>query len=97
MKAFAATAPAEDDEHDWEVFATNVGRARLQRREAAEFRLRWMGAIALLLVVVAAGFLAVRIYGIRSGWWTTLIPGVRISAAAHSCYVTLRSWAGKLF
>src|ERR1700742_3546924 len=34
----------------WEQFASNVGRVRMERREAAETRLRWAGAILLMVV-----------------------------------------------
>jgi hypothetical protein len=44
------------------------------RRDALELRLRWAGAIVLLLLVTAAGFLTVRYLGIRAGWWATLLP-----------------------
>jgi len=48
-----------------------------------ELRLRWMGAILLLLVVVAAAYLTVRYYGVRSGWWPTLLPTDGVFALAH--------------
>ena len=38
----------------WTTFASNVGKARILRREAVEVRLRWIGAILLLLAVAAA-------------------------------------------
>ena len=59
----------------WTTFAANVGRDRIERREAREARLRWIGAIALLLVVVAAAFLTVRYYGQRAAWWSGIMPG----------------------
>jgi hypothetical protein len=49
-------------------------------------RLRWLGAILLLLVVAAAGYLTVRYFGLRAGWWTTLLPVQEASAAAHAFY-----------
>jgi hypothetical protein len=45
-----------DDDRSWMEFASNVGKARIQRRDAVEIRLRWIGAILLLLVVAAALF-----------------------------------------
>ena len=42
--------PAND--RDWETFASNVGRVRMERRQAAEMRLRWAGAIVLMVAAV---------------------------------------------
>ena len=56
------------------AFASNVGKARILRHDAVEIRLRWVGAILLLLVVAVAAFLTVRYYGLRAGWWPTLLP-----------------------
>jgi CHASE2 domain-containing sensor protein len=39
-----------------------------------EKRLRWIGVILLLLVGIAGIFLGVRYFGLRYGWWTTLLP-----------------------
>ena len=55
-------------------FALNVGKARTPRSNAMEIRLRWIGAIFLLLVVVPGICLAVRYFGVRAGWWHTLLP-----------------------
>src|SRR5580658_6044853 len=63
------------DEMDWIEFAANVGRARVRPRDAATERLKWAGALLLLLVVGVAVFFAVRYYGYRSGWWPTVVPG----------------------
>jgi hypothetical protein len=63
-----------DEERSWLEFASNVGRARSQRAFAMEKRLRWVGVILLLLVAMAGAFLAVRYFGLRSGWWTSLLP-----------------------
>ncbi len=38
-----------NDDSGWTTFACNVGKARILRREAAEMRLRWIGADLLLL------------------------------------------------
>jgi hypothetical protein len=46
-----------------------------------ELRVRWLGALVLLMAVALAGFLAVRYYGVRSGWWTTLLPERILTAA----------------
>ena len=80
------------DDQNWTTFASNVGRARSERREAAEFRLRWLGALLMLLIVVAAGFLMVRYYGFRAGWWPTFLPFSPGVGPLHVAYVAVRSW-----
>jgi cytoskeletal protein RodZ len=74
LNAYRASGQAIDDEQGWTTFATNVGKARLQRREAMELRVRWVGALVLLLAVAALGFFGVRYLGVRSGWWPRLLP-----------------------
>src|SRR5690349_9838092 len=74
LRAYSASGLVTEDPN-WTAFASNVGRDRIQRREAAEFRLRWLGALVLLLGVASAGFLMIRYYGVRAGWWSALIPG----------------------
>ena len=81
LKACDAAGQAMDDGQGWATFATNVGRARIQHHDAVELRIRWLGAAALLLAVALAGFFAVRYYGVRSGWWTTLLPQRILTAA----------------
>ena len=69
-------------------FASNVGKARILRREAVEMRLRWMGAILLMLVVAVAAFFTVRYFGVRAGWWRTCCPGhgsIRSQAGGGPC------------
>src|ERR1700757_568456 len=73
LKAYTASGLVIEDDN-WTAFASNVGKARIQQREAAEFRLRWFGALVLVLVVLLAGFLMVRYYGFRAGWWPTFLP-----------------------
>jgi cytoskeletal protein RodZ len=84
LKAYIASGQMLDDDRSWMAFASNVGKARILRHDAAENRLRWIGAILLLLVVAAAGFLTVRYFGLRAGWWSTLLPAGQASAAFHS-------------
>jgi cytoskeleton protein RodZ len=72
------------EESGWTAFAANVGRDRLERRQAREVRLRWIGAIGLLLIVAAAAFLTVRYYGQRSAWWSSLMPGHHSPASADA-------------
>jgi cytoskeletal protein RodZ len=74
LKAYVASGQVIDDDRDWMEFASNVGKARTQRREALEMRLRWVGAILLLLVLAASAYLTMRYFGLRAGWWTTLLP-----------------------
>lgn len=74
MSAYAASGQILDDDRNWTEFAANVGKARIQRREANEARLRWLGAMLLLAAVCAGAFLAVRYYGVRAGWWSHIMP-----------------------
>jgi cytoskeleton protein RodZ len=84
MKASAASGEPVETEKDWEEFASNVGRVRMERREAAEHRMRWAGAIVLMAAAVIAGFLTVRYFGVRAGWWSTLLPVQNVSAKTHA-------------
>ena len=94
LRAYAASGQVLDEDRNWTAFASNVGKARLQRREAAEFRLRWLGAALLLLAALLCVFVAVRYYGIRAGWWATLIPENHIVGRFHVAFVSLRTRAG---
>ncbi len=60
LKAYIASGQMIDDDRDWINFASNVGKQRPQRRDAAWIRLRRIGAILLLLTVAAGVWLAVR-------------------------------------
>ena len=82
LSASRASGHVIDDDHGWTAFASNVGKARMLRRDAMELRLRWAGAILLLLIVAAATVLCVRYFGVRAGWWSTLLP-VHQAAAVH--------------
>lgn len=86
----AAGEPVEDD-GDWTAFAENVGRARILSREAAQVRIRWTGAAALLGVVAFSGLVTVRYYGYRSGWWPSVLPTHVFSAAVHSTWSWIHS------
>ena len=97
LKAYTASGEMIDDDRDWTAFASNVGKARIQRREAVEFRLRWAGAILLLVAVAAAAFLTVRYYGLRVGWWTSLLPIEQARAAAHAVYSSAHSLFARVF
>jgi cytoskeleton protein RodZ len=96
LQAYSASGLVIEDPN-WTAFASNVGKARLQQREATEFRLRWLGALILLLVVALAGFLMVRYYGLRAGWWHTLLPGNSVSPRVHGAYIAMREWVTRLF
>jgi cytoskeletal protein RodZ len=74
LKAYVASGQMLDDDRSWMEFASNVGKARIQRRDALEKRLRWIGAMLLLLVGLSGACLAVRYFGLRAGWWPTLLP-----------------------
>ena len=84
LEAYMASGQMIDEERGWLAFASNVGKARILRHDAVEVRLRWVGAILLLLVVVAAAYLTLRYYGLRAGWWPSLLPTEQARAAAHS-------------
>ena len=75
QRAYVASGELLDDDRNWIEFAANVGRARVRPRDAATERLKWAGAILLMLVVGFAGYFAYRYYGYRDGWWPTVIPG----------------------
>ncbi|MGB7266364.1 MAG: helix-turn-helix domain-containing protein [Terracidiphilus sp.] len=80
IKASSNTGEAIDDDRNWAAFASNVGKARILRREAAQMRLRWIGAIVLLLAVATAAFFTVRYLGVREGWWGRPSTGHKVSA-----------------
>jgi cytoskeleton protein RodZ len=97
LRACAASGECDQGEGDWTTFASNVGRARLQQREAAEFRLRWLGAGLLLLAAVACAYMAVRYYGIRAGWWSTFMPASHLFSHSHAAFVSAASRVGRFF
>jgi cytoskeletal protein RodZ len=94
VEAYAASGELSDDDRNWTEFAANVGRVRLQRHEAAEMRMRWVGAIVLMVAALAAAFLTVRYYGIRAGWWGSALPLHSFSAKAHAIFVHVAPWLG---
>jgi hypothetical protein len=83
ITACNASGQSAEDSDGWTAFAANVGRARIQRHEAVEMRWRWAGAFLLLLAAATATFVAVRFYGVRSGWWTSVLPERVLTAAIH--------------
>jgi cytoskeleton protein RodZ len=91
LQAYSASGQLMDDDRSWTAFASNVGKARMLRRDAMEQRLRWAGALVLLLIVAAAAFLTVRYMGIREGWWTTLLPLHQAAAIDNAISSTHRA------
>jgi cytoskeleton protein RodZ len=91
LQASSASGHSMDDDRGWTAFASNVGKARIMRHDEVENRLRWIGAILLLLVVAAAAYLTVRYYGLRVGWWSTLLPLEQVRAAMHSVYSSVHA------
>jgi len=96
LQAYSASGLILEDPN-WTTFASAVGKERMERREAAEFRLRWLGALLMVLMVGAAGFLMVRYYGMRAGWWSTLLPTNPVTTRLYSAYIGVRSWVEHLF
>ncbi len=92
MRAYRASGLAIDQESDWTAFASNVGKARILRREAIEFRLRWLVAIGFLLAVALAGYFMIRYYGVRAGWWSSILPPNRFLASFHVAYTSVSKW-----
>lgn len=97
LQAFSTVGQLADEESGWTTFASNVGKARLLRREAVEVRLRWIGAVVLLLVVAAAAFLTVRYYGVRAGWWRSFLPIHGVSLGVRSALTSSRGAVTRLF
>ncbi len=96
LRAYSASGQIVDEDSDWTAFASNVGKARLLRREAAQMRLRWIGAILLMVAVAISAFFTIRYYGAREGWWPAVLPGHRASAAIHSASSLARGLATRI-
>ncbi len=84
LNASSASGQAVDEDRSWAAFASNVGKARILRHDAAEIRMRWLGAILLVFVVAVAAALTLRYIGLRVGWWSTLLPAHGLSAVFHA-------------
>ena len=84
VRAYTDSGQTLEDANGWAAFASNVGQDRIRRREAAELRMRWAGAIVLLLAVSVGGFFTVRYFGVRAGWWSTLLP-VHVVSRQDAC------------
>jgi cytoskeletal protein RodZ len=87
LKAYVASGQMSEDDRSWTAFAANVGKARILRHDQVEVRMRWVGAILLLLVVAVAAYITVRYYGVGAGWWPTVLPTRELSGAAHNFFV----------
>jgi cytoskeleton protein RodZ len=96
MQACSATGQSIDDDANWTEFASNVGRARIERHNEHEIRKRWIGAIALAVVVAVGAFITVRYYGVRAGWWSSLMPigGHKIVASTQSMVARILTFIG---
>jgi cytoskeletal protein RodZ len=90
LRASTQTGVTVDPAGDgWATFASNVAKERLDRREAMELRLRWIGAAALVALVAAVGFLTVRYVGVRAGWWGSVVP---LPAKANALVTHAAAW-----
>jgi len=99
MQACSATGQSIDDDSNWTEFASNVGRARILRHNEQEIRMRWIGAIVLAVVVTIGAFITVRYYGVKAGWWTSLVPagGDKINSvisSTESAVARILTWVG---
>ena len=92
LKAYDASGQTAEDDSGWTAFAANVGRARIQRHDAKEMRRRWIGAAVLLLVVCVAGFFTVRYFGVRAGWWHTVLPSQKATSNTHAVFAEVKAW-----
>ena len=82
-------APIDPPSDGWATFASNVGKERMERREAMEQRLRWLGAAVLGAQGTALALITVRYFGERAGWWTTIIP---LPQKANAVVSHVASW-----
>jgi cytoskeletal protein RodZ len=96
LSACDAAGDALDEDRGWTAFASNVGKARILRREAVEMRMRWVGAVLLALIVIGAGYVTFRYYGVRSGWWSNLLPFGEEHSALHSATTAVHGFLTRL-
>jgi cytoskeletal protein RodZ len=97
LQAYTASGQMLDEERGWTEFASNVGKARILRHDAKEIRLRWAGAVLLLLIVAALFFLTFRYYGMRAGWWPNVLPFSGLRDVIHSTSSSLHSAVTRVF
>jgi cytoskeleton protein RodZ len=94
LQACSATGQTIDNDSGWTAFASNVGKARMERHNEQEIRMRWIGAIVLALVASVGGFFSVRYYGVQAGWWSSLLPVG--GTAAHSAITSTHSAVARI-
>ena len=87
----ASNASGQPVEEDWTAFASNVGKSRVQRYLENEIRMRWIGAIVLVTLVMIGAFLSVRYYGVQAGWWSSLLPFGGADSTVDSAVTTTQS------
>ncbi len=92
LRASSESGAIVDVDREWATFAENVGRSRIRQHELAALRMRWIGAIVLLLLVAVTAFFTVRYFGVRAGWWSSLVPVHTFTAKAHSVLDHVASW-----
>ena len=92
LQEYTSSAAEADEDRGWTTFAANVGKARMERRAVLELRLRWIGAALLLLTAASAGFLAVRYFGVRAGWWSSMLPMHAPAANAQALIARAITW-----
>lgn len=90
LRACSDSGATINEEDGWTTFASNVGRARILRHDAAELRLRWLGAVLLVIAVVVLGWFTVRFIGVRAGWWASLLP---VHPGHHSGVLWHGAWS----
>ncbi len=73
----------------WTEFASNVGRTRILKQEANDLRVRWVAAAVLMSAVSVAAFVTLRYWGVKAGWWSTLLPLHPVVVKAQSVSISL--------
>jgi cytoskeleton protein RodZ len=86
LKAYTDSGGTVEEGDGWTTFASNVGRARILRHDAAELRLRWLGAVLLVIVVAVLGWFTVHFIGVRAGWWASPLPGRFSTTSWHHAW-----------
>jgi cytoskeleton protein RodZ len=92
LRAATDVGQQTDTENGWTTFASNVCKERMERHEAMALRMRWMGAIVLMIAVAIGSFITVRYFGVRAGWWDSLLPVHATAAKAHALGVHVATW-----
>ena len=83
----AGDQETDDDDRGWAAFASNVGKARIQRHDAV---------VLLMMVVGAAAYVTFRYYGVRAGWWSNLLPFGEEKGALHSATTAVHAFLTRL-